>query len=460
MVVGCMTGCGGEDESSSSSSNSSSSEETTTAPVETLEDGGGSVLNIYVWNTEFQQRFEDYYPDYDKETGKIGDVTVKFIQNANEGNNYQDKLDAALTAQESASADDKVDIFLCEADYLNKYTGTDLSVDVKSLGITDEDLSNMYEYTKQAATDSSGTLRAVSWQGCPAGFIYRRSYAKDIFGTDDPEKIQEQVSSWDKFAEAAATVKEKSDGKITMLSGFDDALRVYASGMSQSFVNDNKEIQLDPAIEEWIDTTKEYTEKGYNQKTSLWDDDWTAGMGKNGNVFGYFGPAWLFNFSMAAASGAKEKKDGTYEPGGSYGDWAYCKGPQAFNWGGSFICGATGTDNAALVKDIMLKLCCDKDIMYNISKDTLDFVNNKASNEQLVADKVGNDFLGGQEVTSLMSESAESISMSNISPYDQGCYEKLMSAMKDYFNGKAEKEDAITTWKEEVIKTYPALSAE
>lgn len=456
MVVGCLTGCGGDDKTSSNTGSSNDGKET--EKVELLEDGGGKVLNIYVWNTEFKERFEKYYPDY--KDGKIGDVEVKFTQNANEGSNYQDKLDAALKAQDSADADSKVDMFLCEMDYVNKYTNTDMAVDVKSLGLTDDDMSQMYDYTKQAATDSNGVLRAVSWQGCPGGFVYRRSYAKDIFGTDEPEKIQELVSDWDKFTEAAATVKEKSDGKITMLSGFDDALRVYSNNISQKWVSDDKKLQMDSNIEAWIDQTKEYTDNGYNQKTSLWAKDWTAGMGKNGNVFGYFMPAWGINFSLAEGSGAKKNDDGTFTPGGSYGDWAVVTGPQSFNWGGSFLCGAKGTDNAELVKDIMLKLCCDQDIMYNISKDTSDFVNNKATNAKLDEDGVTSDFLGGQSLVKALSASAEKIDCSNVSPYDQGCIENLMTAMKDYYNGKASKEDAIAKWKELTLKQYPALSAD
>ena len=70
----------------------------------------------------------------------------------------------------------------------------------------------MYDYTKQAATDEEGTLRGVSWQACAAGMIYRRSLAKEYFGTDDPDAIQEQVSDWDKFEAACKTIKEKSKG--------------------------------------------------------------------------------------------------------------------------------------------------------------------------------------------------------------------------------------------------------
>ncbi len=381
MVVGMMTGCGGDDAtttnqgSTDGAATEEAAKEVTMVPeyeITKLEDGGGKVLNIYVWNDEFKSRFEGYYPDYDKKTGMIGDVKVNFIQNVNEGGVYQQKLDEALQAQENAAADDKVDIFLCEMDYVNKYTSTTYAEDVRALGLSDSDLTEMYDYTKQACTDATGYLRGVSWQGCPGGFIYRRSYAKDIFGTDDPTEIQALVSDWDKFTEAAKTVKEKSEGKITMVSGYDDALRVFSNNVTMPWVDANKKLQMDPNVEKWIDQTKEYTDAGYNAKTSLWAEDWTAGMGKDGNVFGYFMPAWGINFSMADASGSEKDADGKHLGGGSYGDWAVVTGPQSYNWGGSFICGAQGTDNAALVADIMKQLCCNKDIMYNISKDTQD----------------------------------------------------------------------------------------
>jgi hypothetical protein len=203
--------------------------------------------------------------------------------------------------------------------------------------------------------------------------------------------------------------------------------------------------------------TKEYSDEGYNNGTSLWADEWTADMGKDSKVFGYFMPAWGINFSMADGSGSKKDKDGNYTGGGSYGDWGLVTGPQSFNWGGSFICGAEGTDNASLVSDIMKKLCCDKDIMYNISKDTQDFVNNKAANEQLDTDGVTSDFLGGQSLVKALSASADKIDCSNVSAYDQIYIESLMAKMKDYFQGKVDKETAIDNFKNEVIKSYPDL---
>ena len=98
------------------------------APAEAAGDEG-KVLNIWCWNDEFQSRFNDYYPEVkevsaDKSTTTLNDGTiVKWTINPNQDNNYQNKLDEALLNQEAAAADDKIDIFLIEADYALKYVG-------------------------------------------------------------------------------------------------------------------------------------------------------------------------------------------------------------------------------------------------------------------------------------------------------------------------------------------------
>lgn len=86
----------------------------------------GKVVNIYCWNTEFQDRNEAYAADLADKHG----VTVNFVIMANENNAYQNNLDAALMAQETAAADDWMDPFLVEAEYASKYTKTDFALDV------------------------------------------------------------------------------------------------------------------------------------------------------------------------------------------------------------------------------------------------------------------------------------------------------------------------------------------
>ena len=262
----------------------------TLASAETAE---GKVLNIWCWNDEFQSRFNAYYPEVkeiaeDKSTTTLNDGTiVKWTINPNEGNNYQNKLDEALRAQESAAADDKIDIFLIEADYALKYVDSPYTLDVKAdIGLTDEDLAGQYKYTQEIATSADGKLKAVTWQATPGLFAYRRSIAKDVLGTDDPDAVQEALADWDKFNAVAEQAAAKG---YYMLSGYDDAYRTFSNNVSAPWVADDGEtVVVDANLMKWVDQTKLYTDKGYNHKSSLWDATWAADQGPAGQLSGNF----------------------------------------------------------------------------------------------------------------------------------------------------------------------------
>ena len=190
----------------------------------------GKVLNIYCWNEEFQSRFNSYY------ASKLpSDVKVNWVITPNQGGAYQNKLDEALLAQKKAKADDKIDIFLVEADYALKYVDTDFTLDViKDVGITKDQIKDQYKYTQDIMTDSKGNLKGLTWQACPGGFIYRRSIAKDVIGTDDPDEVGKALDNWDKFDKVAADAKAKG---YFMLSGYDDAFRVFSDNMKTSWAS-------------------------------------------------------------------------------------------------------------------------------------------------------------------------------------------------------------------------------
>lgn len=127
-----------------------------TATTSTKEEG--KVLNICVWNEEFQDRFKTYF----EAKGLLpAGVTVNWMLTPNQDNAYQNRLDTLLLEQESKPADEKVDLFLVEADYALKYVDTAYTLDVKKLGLTDADLAGQYKYTKDIMTDSKGVLKGV-----------------------------------------------------------------------------------------------------------------------------------------------------------------------------------------------------------------------------------------------------------------------------------------------------------
>ena len=294
----------------------------------------GSVLNVWCWNDEFQSRFNAYYPEVkevaeDKSTTTLNDGTiVKWTINPNADNNYQNKLDEALLAQESAADDDKIDMFLIEADYALKYVDSPYTLDVRAdIGLTDEDLAGQYKYTQDIAT-ADGVLKGVTWQATPGLFAYRRSIAKDVLGTDDPAEVQTYLSDWDKFDEVAAKAAEKG---YKMLSGYDDSYRTFSNNVSAPWV-DGTTVKVDPNIMKWVEQTKDYTDKGYNNKSILWDSTWAADQGPDGKVFGFFYSTWGINFTLMGNSLAVPVAEGgEAEVGnGIFGDYAVCEGPQSY----------------------------------------------------------------------------------------------------------------------------------
>lgn len=488
-----LTACGGDADSSSSKASGGSTGGDTSAAgdgtginesedrVNTAELHGvdsseesKNTLTIYCWNTEFKSRLDKYYPqgtsldleyneldDGTKEIKSINGVAVNWVQIENEGNAYQTKLDEALAGQKDST--EKVDMFLMEADYALKYANGDVALSVQDIGITSDDMSEMYQYTKDVATDTkTGELKGVSWQATPGLFMYNANIAKEVLGTDDPAEVQEYVKDWDTFTETAAKMKEAG---YFMVSGFDDTYRCFSNNMSSPWVTEDGKITIDPQIKAWVDQTKDYTDNGYNNKTSLWDDAWAAGQKIDGGVFGYFYSTWGIPFCLLPNTVDEEIKadnSNAVEGNGGYGRWRATQGPQAYFWGGTWICGAIDSDNTDIVADIMKVMTCDKDVAKAITEGEQDYTNNKAAIKELIDGGYSNPFLGGQDHLSLLTENADKIDLSNkLSAYDQGCNEKFQGAMKDYFLGNtATYEDALAAFKTSITALYGNLECD
>lgn len=454
-----LVACGGNDDATTEAKKDDTTTEAAkddasdaTSEAEVSGSDEGKVLNIYAWNEEFKSRITDHYPGYkevDATHGKIGDVDVVWTITPNNDNAYQNNLDQQLLKQADASADDKIDIFLVEADYALKYSDTDYTMAVSDLGITDDELANQYDYTKKILEDSNGVLKGVSWQSTPGVLIYNREIAKDMWGSDDPAEVQKHVSDWDTFY---ATGSELAAKGYKLTATVNDSYRVYSNNVSSKWVEDGK-LNIDPQFKAWADAEKASYEAGQTTTGDLWSDEWSAGFYPDGKVFAYFGPAWLINFSM----GQDDEKSIAHA-----GGWGATEGPQAFYWGGTWICAATGTDNPTLVADIMRKMTTDETILKDIVSKDSDCINNKNVLSSLASDdSFGFSVLGGQNPFGLFTENVEKIDLSNLSAYDQGCNESFQKIMKDYFSGQyATYDEAIEAFKQDVAKKYPAITVE
>ncbi|CVI72737.1 hypothetical protein NDGK_02688 [Clostridiales bacterium CHKCI001] len=438
-VAGLLSGCGGNNGNETDSA------------VE------GKVINIYSWNDEFRTRLEAIYPEVEgsSEDGTITTLKdgteIHWIINPNQDGVYQQKLDEALLNQADAAADDKVDIFLSETDYVFKYTDADadIAMPLKDLGIDpDTDLKDQYDFTKTTASDQNGVQRGSTWQCCPGLLVYRRDIAKDVFGTDDPETVGEKVKDWDTLKETAKELKEK--GYFTF-SSYADTFRLYGNSIDEPWVTEGETVvKVNQNIMNWISDSKEWLDAGYFNKTvkGQFNDDWNKAMSSSSSVFAFLLPAWGIDFTL------KPNWDG------DDGAWGVTNPPQEYNWGGSYIHAATGTDNIEHVKDIILSLTANKDNLLKISKDYLDFTNT-VSGMQEVADndeEFASDFLGGQNPYKYFAPVAENIKMAPLSSYDQGCVELIQNSFGDYFQGNIDFDRAKENFETAIRERYPDIT--
>lgn len=434
MAATLLVGCGGKE-----------------ASAEKQVSDEGKVLNIYVWNEEWRERVELYYPGYEKvsdEEGKIGDVTVKWVTNPNADNVYQTKLDEALLAQADAPADEKVDIFLVEADYALKYVDTDYTLTMADIGLDDSVFADQYKYTKDVVTDSNGNLKGSSWQGCPAAMIYNRNIAKAVLGTDEPAEVQKAVADWDTFL---ATADKMSAAGYRMTATTNDTMRVFSNNVTTPWVVDGK-IQIDDNIVKWVEMSKAMVDKKQTTTEGMWDsDEWKQGfMTATADVFAYFGPAWFIDFSMNCA------EEGSV---GSEGGWAVTEGPQGFFWGGTWVCACNGTDNKTLVADVIKTMTTDDAVLEKIVTEKSDFVNDSAIMEKFANDSsFGNKYLGGQNPYGIFSAGVSKVDLSCQGKYDQACVESMQEQMKNYFVGNATYEEALEAFYKAVETKHPELT--
>lgn len=455
MCAGIFAGCGSSNNSANSTNDTKADANSDEGKADASSDEG-KVINIYSWNDEFRQRVEAVYSEVEK-TSADGTVTtlkdgteIHWIINPNQDGVYQQKLDEALLRQADADADDKIDIFLSETDYVNKYTDADadVAIPLTELGIDpDTDLADQYSFTKTTASDVNGVQRGSTWQCCPGLLVYRRDIAKEVFGTDDPTEIGEKVKNWDVLKETAEELKEA--GYYTFAS-YADTFRLYGNSIDDSWVKAGETVlNVDQKIMDWVNVSKEWLDAGYLDKNvkGQWNDDWNKSMGSESKVFAFLFPAWGIDFTL------KPNWDG------EEGAWAVTTPPQEYNWGGSYIHACTGTDNPEHVKDIILALTANKENLLKISKDYSDFTNTVSGMKEAATDDAFcSDFLGGQNPFEYFAPVAENIKIAPLSSYDQGCVELIQNAFSDYLQDNVDFDKAKSNFETAIIERYPDLT--
>ncbi len=410
----------------------------------------GKVLNFWCWNSETFEFLKKYYADsvVDDNTLKKGDVLIKRTVVSSESGNYLNALDEALVRQKSAPADEKIDIFLAEYDYISKYVDSDLTLDIRNIEVTD--FSDAYGYTVDAVKDAKGAIKGIARDSEPSVLIYRRSIALDVLGTDDPAEVQAALSSWDKFDAVTALAKEKG---YYMIATPMDTYRLYAQNTSAPWVVNGK-LRIDSSIEAWMDQSLNYVANGYTAypAASIWSSEKTDEMYASGKTMCFFGPAWYYNYCMGPAWD---------EENGSFGDWAICEGPAATFWGGVWMMAASGTDNPTMVAEIMNMFINNEEVCSRLISEEGQLSNNRKVNRSYANDpSYSHGMLSGQNDYIVQDQVAADIRLAKSTTYDQQLNELFQSIFSECLSGEVSRQEAIEYFKEYVRYRFPELIVE
>ncbi len=414
---------------------------------EATNDPDVKVINLWSFTDEVPnmlKKYKDLNPDFPYD---VESTIIATTEGA-----YQPALDEAL----ASGGADAPDIYCAEAAFVLKYTQGDahqFAAPYKDLGIDVDKLvkeAEIAQYTVDIGTNPDGDIVALGYQATGGAFIYRRSIAKDVWGTDDPEVIKDKIGpKWDKFFEAAEELKAKG---YAIVSGDGDIWHAIENSSDKGWIVDGK-LHIDPKREEFLDLSKKLKDNDYHNDTQDWDDAWFADMKDAGpkKVFGFFGPAWLINYTIAPNCGGEKPGEGTY------GDWAVCEPNVGFFWGGTWILANKDSKVKAAIGDIIEWITLDSSetgLQYFWANGTLSgpggTKDTVASNKVMGMSDGTLDFLGGQNMFDIFVPANEFAKGTNLTQYDETINSYWRDQVREYTAGKKSREEAIEDFKQQV----------
>ena len=439
----------------------------TDAPPATTEK---TVLNVWSFTNEIMTMavaFEKSHPDVD--------VVYTMIPMTN--GEYQTKLMATLGTA------DVPDVVALEAAFVKSYVESDFLADIGDLQKYADELK-MYPFVYEVGM-ADGVHKAYAYQATPGALFYRRSLAKEYFGTDDPVEIQKLLSDFDKFIAAAEVIKTKSGGNTYMVASNGDFQNLFFANREQPWVVDGK-LTVDPMVEKMVETVKLFRDNGYEAKANQWQEGWFAGMndtlkdaeGNPKKIFSYFLPTWGLPYVLAPNATSADKTSTTV------GDWGVVEGPLPYQWGGTWLGVMKETKKMDLAKEFVRFCTLDEENLTNWatgvytneylkaidptvpegqSQAAGDFVGSQVVVEKITAGFDNSEmsaFLGGQNSYGGFAAAAPSVNARLMQGSDDAIQRALNDPLNSYLEGTLTLEEMWSTWKDAVRNEFPDLIIE
>ncbi|MEE8826173.1 MAG: extracellular solute-binding protein [Eubacteriales bacterium] len=375
-------------------------------------------------------------------TGHYGSIRVNWII-AESKDAYETMLDSALFEESGGNPDTNVDLFLVDGNDLSMYLDpeTDITMTASELGIRSSDLDDQYEFTHELGSDAKGAVRAFTWE-VPCGvFVYRRTAAQAVFGTDNPTRVESYLNDWDTFANTAVTLKNSG---YQIYSGTDASFDAYMNGSESTWTDENNTITVDRTALDWAEYSRKLCDEGCIAECERGSDEWVGGLSGTSSVFGAFLTQNEIRKWLRSTNAAN--------------DYAICRGPSAYAADGDWICVSSGSDNPKTAAKLVKKLTCDSEIMKKIASDRDMMVNSRTAVRALASDSSWSDpLMGGQNWFSVLDTAASGLSLSGQGAYDAALKQIFREDFISYIAGEEDKAAALQQFYTDALNKYPDL---
>ncbi|WP_261805890.1 ABC transporter substrate-binding protein [Lapidilactobacillus luobeiensis] len=397
-------------------------------------DTKGKTLKVWTFTDDMKKIINKYYIPAHKDMDYKIKVTVVPFEN------FQTKLDPVLGTKNGP------DLIALDASFVKKYVNSGKMADLSQVGIKSASKDTI-GYVKKVGQDESGHQVALSWQATPGAFYYRASLAKSLLGVTTPEEMQAKISDAASFTATAKEVKEKSNGKVFMVSSISDLFEPMIGARKDPWVVDNK-LTIDKSMYDLMDMGKEFVSQKLTQDTTEQSSEYFSGMSSD-NIFGYSLPSWgLFYWLQPNAKSSKTGND-------TSGDWRVTTGPWEYAWGGTYLGAVKDSAMEKEAAKIAKWVATSASFQKKWAKDQNDFVSNTKVVKEIEGD-FKSDFLGGQNQYKQFETSAAGINGNLWTKYDQSIQILFVdNAVTPYSQGKVTKTEAIKNFKDAVQNAYP-----
>ena len=305
-----------------------------------------ATICIYSYTDEFADRMEYVFNAHPDMREKFEIITLTPEE-------YKNTIDLCMygpSKEENAQQESGVneppkypDVFLADLSFIGEYIDSDKTMTFEEIGISAEDMAQMYPWTVDSVKDPEGNIKAITWKLNPVAFVYRKSMASEYLGMEERRDVQSFVKDAHTLDDTLIAMKKKSGKDIRVL---DTALDYASDSMANT-------------------------------------------------VFGFYADCdWL-------------TKTLTTDKRLSAGDkWGVCEGPERPGiTSGEWLLVTKECKNVELAHDVLKALCCEESVLKNIQEQKSDFVNSKKVMSNAFNSGKGKlDVLGGEDYIEVYDE--------------------------------------------------------